>query len=103
MGWQERHGTRVYVPEYRIEPYGDGFEPQMQYQIGGKEIWIPLDADGIVLDPNTWKNFGTPAITMRISLTKTEAERAVICARRINGDTLIRPAGANDTESKDGK
>lgn len=100
MSWQQQNGEQVYVPEYRVEPRGDGFEPQMQFLRGGVESWLPLNADGYVLEAEIFQSFGPAQITKRIELTEAEAQRAVTCARRINGERLIGDAPRGFTDKK---
>lgn len=100
MGWQQRDGDQVYVPDYRIKPRDDGFEPQMSYQIGGAEVWLPLNGDGYVLEPEVWRTFDATNITKHLVLTHDLAQRALTCARRINGERLISNVSPEEGEPR---
>lgn len=79
----------TYVPAYRVEPRGNGFEPQMSYICrGGTELWLPLNDEGYWLEPEAYSE---ALVTKHIEMTEDAAKRAVLCAQRINGVQLIRP------------
>jgi hypothetical protein len=82
---------------FRIEEIEGGFEPQMLYTCGVTEAvrWFPLNAAGCWAEPDAY-SFG---VTKRRHPLKTreEAERAVVCARRIEGQQLVRVVGGLDS------
>jgi len=80
--------SATYVPRYRIEPYGYGVEPQMSYICrGGVELWLPINHDGYWLEPEA---YSAAEITKHVEMAEHEAQRAITCAKRINGLQLIR-------------
>jgi hypothetical protein len=75
--------------QYRVEKSADGFEPQMLYTLGRLDgfAWFPLTANGYWADPDA---FTDGEIKIRsVFQTKENAERAIVCAKRINGEKLI--------------
>ena len=75
--------------QYRVEESADGFEPQMLYTLGRLDgfAWFPLTANGYWADPDA---FTDGEIKIRsVFQTKEDAERAIVCAKRINGEKLI--------------
>lgn len=99
MPWKQvAAGGEVYVPEYRVEPRDDGYEPQMRYQVAGKDLWLPLNEEGYVLQPEIWNDANEAVITKHIVLSAELAQRAVTCARRINGEQVIRNVSPEDTQ-----
>lgn len=98
---QKPKGNRTmaeeYSPRYRVAPYGYGFEPQMSYRCGGGvEAWFPLNHEGYWLEPKAYEK---AEVTQHIEMTQEEAERAIICAKRINGIQLI--CSIEEREGKD--
>ena len=77
--------------QYRVEESADGFEPQMLYTLGRLDgfAWFPLTANGYWADPDA---FTDGEIKIRSVQTKEDAERAIVCAKRINGEKLISAA-----------
>lgn len=78
--------------QYRVEESADGFEPQMLYTLGRLDgfAWFPLTENGYWADPDA---FTDGEIKIRsLFKSKDEAERAIICAKRINGEKLISAA-----------
>ena len=78
--------------QYRVEESADGFEPQMLYTLGRLDgfAWFPLTANGYWADPDA---FTDGEIKIRsVFQTKEDAERAIVCAKRINGEKLISAA-----------
>ncbi len=86
--------------DYRVvEIYPDVCEPQIHYNAGnGKMLWFPLDRDGAWAEPDA---FSTAEITVTSLMTRAEAERAVTCARRINGEVTIRPSQGGEGLMRD--
>lgn len=78
--------------QYRVEESPEGFEPQMLYTLGRLDgfAWFPLTANGYWSDPDA---FTDGEIKIRSFFpSRDEADRAIVCARRVNGEKLIRAA-----------
>lgn len=91
--------TDVYEPRYRIEPYGYGVEPQMSYICrGGAELWLPLNGDGYWLEPEA---YSAAEVTKHVEMTQYDAQRAITCARRINGEQVLRACSIEDQRGED--
>lgn len=79
------NGSRAWRQEtsdYRVARVGKQYQPEMLYVIKDKgETWLPLTKDGYWADPDA---YSTGEVTKRSLMTKTEAERAVWLAMKIN-------------------
>lgn len=87
--------------EYRVVPYGDGYEPQMKYTMGRKDgtCWFPLNVEGYWLEPDA---FNDGEVTMHISMPESVAKRAIVRATAINGENLtpvLKAAGSGEATS----
>lgn len=90
MGWVGEGEGKRYIPEYRIVDQDGGFEPQMQYQIGGIDRWYSLLSGGIMADPDAWKRWSGGESYVRVIFPCREmAERAILRAKTINGQNAL--------------
>lgn len=73
--------------QYRAVRRPGGYEPQFSYTAGTVKgvFWYPLNADGYWLEPDSFTN-GNP--TKRISMSKDDANRAILRARAINEEHI---------------
>ena len=77
--------------KYRVVQIDGGHEPQMLCNAGlvKGEFWYPLNQDGYFAEPEAF-NSGAPI--GRYPIASDAAERAILRAMKINGDSGIRLA-----------
>ena len=74
---------------YRVRKVGKLWEPQMLYTCGvaRKAIWFPLTTNGYWMEPDA-HTYGD--VKKRSPMSKEDAQRAIVIAKRINEGQLLR-------------